>query len=207
MANANNAAPPQPRVPLNDPPGVLPLFDFFKMVMRNSMIGFRDEAAFGRGHTEALGFESTGPIIMKHMCDDYTEIMQTESMGFGENSPPDATPLERAEIHYIWCNHVVPKALRHAHAHLKHQLDADPANPDWVNPDGHTDIVKVFLALLDTTMESAFANPLLRDAMNEANMDTEIEVHANHYERVFRRRAEPMIVFNMRFYRTSNTNV
>ena len=207
MASTNNIAPPQPRDPLNDPPGVLPLFNFFKMAMRKSIMGFGDDSSVRRQRSEALGFESTGPVIMKHMCDNYTEIMQTESMGFGERCPPGATPLERAELHYIWCNHVVPKALRHAHAHMKHQLDADPTNPDWVNRDGHTNIVKVFLALLDTTMETVFTNPLLRDAMNAANTDTEIEVHANHYERVFRRRAEPLIVFNMRFCRTSNTNV
>ena len=204
MANANiNVAPPQPRVPLNDPPGVLPLFDFVMMVMRKVMTADTHGQISGLRRADAVGFESTGPIVMQHWCDTYKQIMQDESMGYGQNAPPDATPHDKRMLHILWCNHVVPKALQHAHMHMKHRLETDPTNPEWINRDGHHNVVKVFLALLDMSLASALATPGLRA---QVNMDSDIEVHWNHYERVFGRRAEPLMVFTMRMVPTSDTN-
>ena len=82
MANVNvNVATPQTRIPLNDPPGLLPLFEFFMVVMKKVMTDDTDDVVSGLTRIDAVGFNSTGPVLLQPWCDAYKQIMQDASMG------------------------------------------------------------------------------------------------------------------------------
>ena len=163
MANSNiNIVPPRPRVPNDEPEGVLALFNFFLGCMLDVVRGILATPEHTR-ITEALGFDSTGPLFTRHMLDTYTGILNTYSTGHGQNSDPDWSHEDKVFLHTLWLNRVVPLAVRHAHIHMQHTIMHE-ATPDMIVGDAHHMVVKVVLALLDTSLQEALDTPWLHDA-------------------------------------------
>ena len=212
MANTNmNLDPPPPtqppRVPSNDPPGVLPLFHFFLRVMNELLRGVIQESPLV-DRAEAVGFASTGIIFSGANTAEYSALVNRESLGRGPGTPPEATPRECILLHVLWLNHVVPKALQHAHIHARHRLATGTPGNMVVDPHGPMHVVRIVLALLDFSLRVALDTPWLRAMVYaDADEDDVVEFHANHYERVFGELTEPIEYYQLRFRRDENTNV
>lgn len=212
MANTNmNIDPPPPtqppRVPSNDPPGVLPLFHFFLRVMNELLRGVIHESPLV-DRAEAVGFASTGIILSGANTAEYSALVNRESLGRGPGTPPEATPRECILLHVLWLNHVVPKALQHAHIHARHRLATGTPGDMVVDPHGPMHVVRIVLALLDFSLRVALDTPWLRAMVYaDADEDDVVEFHANHYERVFGELTEPIETYQLRFRRDENTNV
>ena len=204
MANINFI--PRPNGPANHPEGVRPLYNFFLSLMRQVMAGLIDNGPSGN-HATALGFPGTGPIVSSWQMEQYKNLLSEQSMGHGVNAAADADERERVMLHVLWLNHVVPKALRHAHAEMTARLATDLNNPAIVNRDGHHLVAKLVLAVLDFAISESLAVPWLRRMIEDGHDDGDLEVHADHYERCFSRRAEPVMVFDITLVGHTNRNV
>ena len=196
MANINFT--PRTNGPANSPEGVRPLYDFFLSLMNHVMSGVI-YAGPNDTHSRAYGFNGTGPIMSEWQMQEYKNLLNEQSMGHGVNAAADADDRERVMLHVLWLNHVVPKALRHAHADATNRLAANVnlINPEVVNHDGHHRVAKLVLALLDVAIRESLAGTWLRQMIEDDHEDGDLEVHGDHYYRCFGHVAESVMVFDI----------
>ena len=183
--------PPPPMPPSDEAPGILALFNFFLATMNACVRGSDlDSNAVQSG--EALGFNSSGPILSRRRSEEYTQLLHQHSMGYGSDRVEGTSAAEQLLVHTLWLNTAVPRSLQYAYNHMTHTITTTHI-PDMIESDGHVRVVKIFLALLDMSFRETVSRAAFRRLLREM----EEEVSVNHYEAVFRQRAEPLIWFNM----------
>ena len=196
MANINVI--PRANGPENHPEGVRPLYDFFLSLMHHVMSGM---LYLGPNDTNgrAFGFNGTGPIVSEWHMQEYKNLLNDQSMGHGVNAAADANERERVMLHVLWLNHVVPKALRRAHADATRRLtpNVNLTDPEVMNHEGHHLVAKLVLALLDVAIREALVVTWLRQMIEDDHEDGDLEVHGDHYFRCFGHVAESVMVFDI----------
>lgn len=196
---------PQPPPPANEPRGVLLLYSFFIDLMMKVINGTHmdstDADTLGALGCGAIGFEEIGAIVPRHSLNTYNELVLRHSY-INDLATDEGTAPERALIHVMWLNIVVPRALRAAHRHVQHIVDTSP-DMHMVNACGHSFVAKVFMALLDDVISTALDDPVFVRCMREADET----LNANHYRATFRRNADPITVFDLTCITTTDMDM
>ena len=192
--------PPQP--PADEPGGVLALYEFFVAMMMRIINGILAEES----PTEALGLDTTGPIVARAHLTAYNILLRTHSIGMGALAIEDCSDTDKAILHVLWLGKAVPLALRHAHRYVQHVVFDAPDDPDFsvALSDGHHMVCKVFLALLDEAIGAAIADPRFTARYEELYEDGDDIPHAGHYQRVFLHAAGTLQMFQLTFQQPSN---
>ena len=201
MPVARAAPDPERHSPGASPPGVQTLYLFFVSLMNDAIRGIvcSDTEPMT---TDALGFDPVGPIITRRRMDEYTVLLNSNSIAndteFSIRTPRNECVVIRAARHAMWINTVVPKALQHAHRHISCILENHPT-PDMADYQGHINVVKLFMALLDQAVNEVIGARLMRRFVAAHMLEGYTNVHASHYMGTFGRRAPPLHWYSMTF--------